>query len=201
MKMKTLTPQQKLINVATKTGNETLKYQQGTTKMIYDSLPLQNGAQVLEFFKDTNARAFPLTNVRNDQLIAGDALAIQRVSFSILVLNPDGDIVETYPLDAFTSNGSGFEALRFATMEMRIANQNVMNPIRLLHVLPEFNKTAYNEKANVFEFAIDLGLMPQLDFSFTVKTAEIALPVSENTIYLSATIEGAGAQIDLKTTY
>lgn len=201
MKMKTITPQQKLINVATKTGNEMLKYQQGTTKMIYDSLPLQTGPQVLEFFKDTNSRAFPLTNVRNDQLIAGDALAIQRVSFSILAINPDGQIVETYSLEEFTPNGSGFEGLRFATMEMRIANQNVMNPIRLLHVLPQFNKTGYNELSNIFEFATDIGLMPQLDFSFTVKIPEIAVPVTENTIYLSATIEGAGAQIDLKTTF
>jgi hypothetical protein len=196
-----IAPQDKILSVANKTGNPFIKKMQGTTKMAWDSLLIQDNVTNYDFFKDSNERSFPFTNVKNDQLKAGEALAVQRISFGIIEVPQDpgtvvGNVVD---FEAGTAPGTGFEPLRVGTFEIEIANDIVMKPIRLQHILPQFNKNAYNNESNVFEMNTDLVIMPNLDFRIGVRTQGLTVPgTATDDFYLTCVIEGVGAQINLK---
>jgi len=63
--MNSVTPQRKLIANTDKFNNAGIKKQQGTTRAIYDSLPL-DGRTNFRFFEESNNRNFPLTNTGAD---------------------------------------------------------------------------------------------------------------------------------------
>ena len=73
------TPQQKTIGVNDKFGNTGIRKQQGTTRIIYDTLPL-DGTRVFEFFKNSQSRPFPYSNTGSDgnKLGVGNTLVIER---------------------------------------------------------------------------------------------------------------------------
>jgi len=200
MNLNKLRPQQKLVSVNNRIGNDYIKQQQGTTKQIYDTVEFQTSAnnQVLNLFIDAKQRSFPKTNFDN-QLISGDALALQRISFAIVVTTDEG-VVTVYTIEDFIGSLAGTENLKLGEFSIKINTDTVMKPIRLLHTLPEFNKNALNEVSNIFEFNTDLVLPPQLDFELTVKLPPLVfVPVPGSTYEISATIEGVGAQLNLKS--
>lgn len=87
MDLQKLRPQNKMVNVNDRLGNDFLKNQQGTTKMVYDTLEI-TGQNKYNFFQDSNTRSFPMTNVKNDSLPVAESLAVQRISLSILTIVP-----------------------------------------------------------------------------------------------------------------
>ena len=199
MNINKISPQRKIISVADKIGNDFLKNQQGTTKMVYDSV-LVNGDKRIVFFEDSNQRSFPLTNVQNSQLKTGEAIAIQRMSLSFLTFSSESNEI-TDVSDFESGSSTTFQPFRVGELSIKIANETVMKPIRLLHFLPQYNKNGYNVETNIFEFNTDLVVNPQLDFSVEIRVPDYTfVPQPTENLYLSCTIEGVGVQLNLKTT-
>ena len=75
-----LTPQQKAVAVNNRFGNTNIRGQQGTTRVIYDSLPL-DGATELRFFENASSRQYPLTNITSEgnRLTVGETFVIQKI--------------------------------------------------------------------------------------------------------------------------
>lgn len=201
MNLQKLRAQDKIVQTNDNIGNEFIKKQQGTTKTIYDSRALVNSTdpQVIDFFT-RRAVDFPFSNfAQNGQLISGDTLALQRISWSVVTVDTNGQIILVQSLDEFLAANPTCSGIATGEFDMTINNNTVMKPISMLHMLPLFNKSANNELTSIFEFNVDVILPPQLDFKLSLKIAGITLPVSENTFYLRPTIEGVGAQLNLKT--
>lgn len=188
-------PQSKLIGVNDKLGNTFLKKMQGTTKMIYDTLPL-DGRSVYEFFKETQTRSFPDTNIKSDALPVAESLSVQRASISKVVKNSDGEITAITSLSDLTSTEL---PIQLGELSVEIANDRVMKPITLQHFLPEYNKDALNETTNIFEFNTDLIIPPQLSFQFNIQApAHSSTAENLDVHFLRIVIEGVGAQFSAK---
>lgn len=188
--------QEKILDVNSRLGNSFIKKMQGTTKMVYDTLPI-DGRSVYEFFRETRRRGFPFTNVDGDSLKVAETLTIQRASISrVTITTESGLITAVEPIQSFV----GTEApLLLSDLTVQIANDTVMKPITIQHFMPEFNKNAVNEETSTFEFNTDLVIPPQLDFNVNVRAPEhssSAAPGSEHHIRL--VIEGIGSQFSAK---
>jgi len=92
-----VTPQQKMVAVNNRFGNTNIKNQQGTTRVIYDSLPL-NGQTEFRFFENANSRQYPLTNIGSEgnRLNVGETFALEKIYFAIIVQDADTGAVTTF---------------------------------------------------------------------------------------------------------
>ena len=59
------TPQNKIVGVNNKFGNTNIKNQQGTTRVLFDTLPL-DGSTELRFFENAASRQYPFTNIGSE---------------------------------------------------------------------------------------------------------------------------------------
>jgi hypothetical protein len=195
----TVTAQQKIIDVAGKFGNNNLKNQQGTTRMIYDTLPL-DGRTVFEFFQGTNARQFPFTNLNQDggKLGVGESMVIERAYIAFVEFDPD--TLETLGITSINNN------LNWIQGEMNImqGNSRVLKRIKLASFASEFNKDApfgqdaVSDGYTVFHFDTFISIQPQLEFAIPINLA--FSPVVENT-YAQLVVEGRGGIFSPKANF
>ena len=124
------TPQQKTIGVNDKFGNTGIRKQQGTTRIIYDTLPL-NGNLVFEFFKNSQNRPFPFSNTGSDgnKLGVGNTLVIERSYLTVVDIS--GETVKS--IAAVTDPN-----INAAELDVQIANSTVIKQIPLISFLPEY---------------------------------------------------------------
>ncbi len=190
-----VTPQNKIINNTDKFGNNSIKLQQGTTRVIYDTLPL-DGRTEFRFFEESNNRNFPLTNMGSDgnKLPVGNALAIERMYLSVISINPlTKDVTNIGSLFV----GGGFENIAIGELNIIIANSQVLKQVRLISQDPQFNKNATYNDYNNFEFDTQLVINPLLEFVFAIRTNAYT-PFADT--YLSLSVEGVGAIISPRAT-
>ena len=83
MNLQKLRPQNKIVDVNNSLGNKFVRKMQGTTKIVYDTLPIDGSGEYV-FFRDTNSRTFPFTNVKSDSLPVAESLSVQRISLVTL---------------------------------------------------------------------------------------------------------------------
>jgi hypothetical protein len=78
-----LSAQDKMLHVANKLGLTSLKYMQGTTRVIYDSVQTASTQHTL--FKNASQRNFPLTNLgsNGNQFQVDEALLVEVIGFFI----------------------------------------------------------------------------------------------------------------------
>lgn len=197
MNLQKLRPQEKLVDVNNRLGNNFLRTMQGTTKMVYDTLEILPGQNVYQFFKDTNSRTFPFCNVKNDSLPVAESLSVQRISLSVLAETIDpatGSTFSVSPIVGIISN------LELSDLSLKIANDVVMKPITVQHFLPAYNKNATNEELEIFEMNTDMVIPPQLDFTFDLRVFNL-INTGANKVYLRLIVEGVGAQFNGKTNF
>lgn len=189
-----ITPNQKIAGVNTKFGNRGIKKQQGTTRVIYDTLTLTTGVPNYRFFEGVNTRTFPATNVgqSGNGLQVGESLSIDRMYLSIVLVDViSGDVVSVSNLTARPDIGIG-------EVSIKIANTIVLKPIPLSSFDSIYNKSSnFGGHAN-FEFDTNLILPPLLEFVVEVRTL-----VSVGTVLssLRLTIEGVGAILAPRATF
>jgi hypothetical protein len=193
--MTPVTAQRKIIANTDKFNNAGIKRQQGTTRAIYDSLPL-DGRTVFRFFEESNNRNFPFTNTGADgnKLPVGNALAIERAYFSVVFVDPDTQVI-TSILDL---TALGLFDVTVGELSIEIANSQVLKQVPLLSFDPRFNKNAAHADYNNFEFDTQLVLNPLLEFVFPTRVNTYA-PVLN--AFLRLTIEGTGAIIAPRATF
>lgn len=196
-----MTPQKKIIGVNNKFGNTGIKKQQGTTRAIYDSLPI-DGRTEYRFFEEANTRAFPFTNMSSDgnKLGVGSAMVVERAFFSVIVtdgLDPFG-ITQIYSIEEYAAVlGPTAHAIQVGEFSIEIANSQVLKQLSVLSFDSLFNKSAeFNGNVN-FEFDTQIVISPLLEFVMKLRAYNHASV--ENT-FLRLTVEGTGAIISPRTT-
>ena len=92
-----LTAQAKTVAVARSMGLNNVQNQQGTSRMLYDTLPL-DGTNNFQFFQNVQSRQYPFTNLNQNKLQEGETMTIQRMYFSVVTF----DDVTGQPVDLLT---------------------------------------------------------------------------------------------------
>ena len=223
------TAQSKMMDVAKGFGQSNIKHQQGTTRIIYDTLPLVVGQDIYEFFRNCNTRQFPFTNLQNgNRLEVGEMLTMQFGWLSILVIKKgEGDVPIEYQLIDISGGSLSHEAvagtevtaawtaaenyLPLATkialgeLSFMVGNTQTLKPISLQGFHPSFNKSSKNEHNSVFTFDSILTIPPMLEFVAPVKVvpmsaADLTQAVPAD-IYLRLHLEGAAAIVAPRQTF
>lgn len=185
----TVSPQQKMIMDANKFGNRGLKKQQGTTRIIYDSLP-NDGRVEFRFFEGVGTRVFPFTNLTENKLSVGEMMTIERVY--LLVFNSLAGIVAN--IDTVEAS----PGLNGATFQFNQANVDIVKPIPVASFLADFNKLSRHADATNFEMDTQLVIQPLLEFKALVRASSSETVVNQ---FVRLVIEGAGSILAPRNTF
>jgi hypothetical protein len=191
-----LTPQQKLVGVNQKFGNTGIKDQQGTSRIIYDSLPTGTNTN-FRFFEDSASRNFPFTNTGSDgnKLGVGDTMVIESVIFVVFdVINATGVINPVFVLNA---NESYLPSL----FDFEIANNKVIKKLTLTEGAAQYSKSTSTAPADL-ELETQIVLPPLLPYILELRLPKtIDAPLAGRTRYVQAQIIGTGGIIAPRTTF
>lgn len=200
------TNQDKLIHVASKFGAGNIAEQQGTTRILYDTLPL-DGTTALKFFKNPATAVNLLgsilgSNVDNNQglLGPGEAMTINYVSFQLLQLSAAtaaASVVKCTSMSGAVNAdlNKGFYAGNFSFL---LANQVIMKPVATSCFLPQFNSTITGAfDAEIFKLMTAATIMPNLQFEIDLNLPTYA---TQALYYIRCTIQGVGSILNLRQT-
>ena len=190
--------QDKIISVNDALGNDAIKMQQGTTRIVYDTLPC-DARIVYEFFKNSQQRPFPLSNVGSfgNKLEVGEALCVLNYYLSYIEYDPATGIMSQFETIEFFPNLIGGQ------LSLEVGNNVVMKPIPVSSSITGFNRDAsFQDLAMArgavnFHFRTKLIIPPMLEYCFKYEIPN-ALPVTNK--YLRLTIEGVGSIVNVRHT-
>jgi len=190
-----VTPSAKLALVNNKLGNPGLKKNQGSTFEVYDYVNVSGTigtSQVVRFFQSVNTKTFPYTNLQQNQLQVGEALAIEYIAFTRMTVERN-KVTGITPLLNLTE---------FAVSQMSILldNSRIIKINSLMRSFEAFNTKGGTAKNFLFYPDTDLTIPPQISF-----TTELQVP--ENTdstttgvdVYYGCHLFGTGSILNLKT--
>lgn len=206
----------KLVKVAQTMGIRDLSKMQITTRQIYHALKLQSttNPSTLQFFTNVNTVNFPLTNLTENKLQAGEALAVERAYFTVIrttVGNPNA-VLDIYPIEYFSFS----RPMLRGDFDLQIDRQTVTKKINTTSFYAPFNKDAnfgsvgfdlssdpppplaYGQ--SVYHFDNSFVIIPQIEFSATLTIPPITVPNS-NDFYLMLNLEGLGCLFNPKANY
>jgi hypothetical protein len=191
-----ITPQQKAVAVNNRFGNTNIKGQQGTTRVIYDSLPL-DGSTELRFFENAASRQYPFTNIGSEgnRLTVGETFVIQKIYFGLIVVDADtGAYSEFTPLQG---TGQGYETGEWSFL---LANSQVIKQIPFSVFCPVANTVLNPSNTNdqSFDTFTDIVIPPLLEY---VLTYRIAPYTTEENVRLVCFMEGTAGIIAPQTTF
>lgn len=193
-----LTPQQKLVGINNKFGNTGIKDQQGTSRLIYDSLPAGTNT-TFRFFEDSASRNFPFTNTGSDgnKLGVGDTMIIESVQFSYFdVVNATGNVESGQSLFGF-----GFTP-GLGIFDFEIANNKVIKKLTLTEGIAAYNKSTSPVNICEIEMETQIVLPPLLPYVLNLQLPKsFQAPAAGRTRYIKATIIGTGGIIAPRTTF
>jgi hypothetical protein len=192
------TPQNKLVGVNNKFGNTNIKNQQGTTRVIFDSLPL-NGSTELRFFENASARQYPFTNIgaEGNRLNVGESFVVQKVYFGLIYIDPDTGLFDTSePLGPF-----GLAEWSFGEWSFLIANSQVIKQLPFATCFyPQTGQaiTAVNSSDEAFSTFTDIVIPPLLEYVLTVRIPNYT---ATDNLRLVCFIEGTAGILAPQTTF
>lgn len=193
-----VTPQQKLVAINSKFGNSNVKSQQGTSRIIYDSIKC-TGQTNFRFFEDSASRTFPLCNTGSEgnKLGVGDTMVIAQVLFTIW---SQSTADQWYNGNNSLQNVIGPVA-DLAYFNIEIANNQVVKKLTLSENAPSFNKDTTG-LTNTIDLETSIVIPPLLPFVVELQSP-VALPVSDvtTTYWLECQIIGVGGIIAPRTTF
>jgi len=161
-----ITPQQKMVAVNNKFGNTNIKGQQGTTRVLFDSIEC-NGVTEFRFFENAGSKRYPFTNVgaEGNRLNVGETFTIQKIYFGYL--QTDADTGE------FNFFSPGFPFFAKGELSFQIANSQVIKQLPLIDFSQaQLNPSAVNNNDIAFETLTDIVIPPLLEYILTVRTAD-----------------------------
>lgn len=153
-----VSPQQKMVAINQKFGNNSIQSQQGTTRQLYDTLRHSGGAETLRFFEDSASRNFPLTNTGSDgnKLGVGDTMVISAIQFSI----KNGDSLQSID-----------DIFQFGQLNFEIANNRVIKDLALTEAKVFVNEsTSANTKAFIVFLETEIVIPPLLNYVLELRT-------------------------------
>jgi hypothetical protein len=189
-----LTPQQKAVGVNNKFGNTNIKGQQGTTRVIYDSLPL-DGSTELRFFENASSRVYPFTNIGSEgnRLTVGETFVIQKIYFGLIALDdaPKFDTFQPLP-----GTGTEYETGEWSFL---LANSQVIKQLPF-SVFLNGSQTVLNPTSvddQTFNTFTDIVIPPLLEYVLTYRIA----PYNAENLRLVCFMEGTAGIIAPQTTF
>jgi len=191
-----LTPQQKIVAVNNKFGNTNISGQQGTTRVIFDSLEL-NGSTELRFFENASSRQYPLTNIgaEGNRLNVGETFVVQKVYFGVITTDADtGAVVNFEPL-AF----SGPYPWMNGEWSFLIANSQVIKQLPFASCFNTLNAvTPFNSNDEAFSTFTDIVIPPLLEYVLTYRVNSYAAVANKRLVCF---IEGTAGILAPQTTF
>jgi len=191
-----ITPQNKMVAVNNKFGNTNIASQQGTTRVLFDSIQFQ-GQQEFRFFENAGSKQYPFTNIgaEGNRLNVGETFVIEKIYFGILTTDAD--------TGAVTNFDSLFNLAPYdlkGEMSFQIANNQVIKQLPLdMFVQPALNCTAVNQQDTAFDTFTDIVIPPLLEYILSVRLAYSAVP--QEPTYLVCFIEGSAGILAPQTTF
>lgn len=195
------TAQNKLVSVAEKLGIPGLVKQQGTTRQIYHFLKLKEGLNAettYSFFKGVKNTQAPFTNITENKLQAGEAIAVERIVFAIMTVKQgtEGEVVNIQTLDAFGATG-----LYASQYNLKIGSQDYTKQNSMIVFKPEFNKDAMHSTYAVYTPGVFTVIPPDLEFYVNVFAPAITIPSSDTLdFYFGCFIDGDGSLMNMRET-
>lgn len=190
------TPQDKIVGVNNKFGNTNIKNQQGTTRVIFDSLPL-DGSTELRFFENAASRQYPFTNIgaEGNRLNVGETFVVQKVYFGLI--ETDADTGNFVMFDTLTNFGFGNWSR--GEWSFFIANNQVIKQLSFTSCFePQTSVTSVNQNDEAFSTFSDIVIPPLLEYILSVRTPKYtALP----NYRLVCFIEGTAGILAPQTTF
>lgn len=195
-----VTPQQKLVAINNKFGNTDIKNQQGTTRIIYDILPVVSGQSNFKFFEDSASRTFPFTNTGSEgnKLGVGDSMVVAQVLFNLWQYNPTTGVWDFYTLNIYPAGSLSY-------FNLEIANNQVIKKVTISEIDSAYNKDTA-PVTNVIDLETSIVIPPLLPFIVEFQTPSPLLadlpPVQQGySYYLECQIIGVGGIIAPRTTF
>lgn len=190
MNPKLLTPQEKAVMVNTILGNPNIANQQTTSRVLYDTLPL-DGRREFRFFESVNNRTFPDTNLTQNKLQVGETFALERIYFVVVITDPvTGETTDVVPI--YTSTLVG---LYLSDMTIHFDTQQVVKPYPLTSMMREFSHVAINTNNEHIE--LDSLLVIPTDIQFRCELDTVLYTPLENAS-LRCVWEGFGTLLSVK---
>lgn len=190
-----VTPQQKAIAINNKFGNSGIADQQGTTRLIYDTLPLgAAGAKTLRFFEDSAGRQFPFSNTGADgnKLGVGNTMVVESISFFILTYDTVNLRWDAIALPTSVA------AISQAQINFEIANNRVIKNLSLTELSAAFDKNIGATNDSTLELSTQIVIPPLLNF---VCQVQIPFFTPAANTWLRCVINGTGGIIAPRTTF
>lgn len=195
-----VTPSSKLAMVNTQIGNPNLKYNQGSTYEIYDYIDVTANIglkQTLRFFEAVNAKAFPYTNIQQNQLQVGEALSIEYIAFTRLSVETKAGVLQLCKQDSLL-NVSGLSLSQFSFL---LDNSRILKNNSLTRANNLFNPKGATAVNSLFYPDTNLIIPSQISF-----TAELTIPDNcdviaegEVAVWYGIHVFGTAAILNLKS--
>jgi len=193
-----VTPQEKLVAVNNKFGNSGIRSQQGTSRIIYDSLLVTTGKTFFRFFEDSTTRAFPLTNTGSEgnKLGVGDTMVVSQVLFVIW-----DKVIATGKWELGTNILNVDATKVLAYFDFDIANNKVIKKLTLTESYYFFNKDT-SASNNTIDLETQIVIPPLLPYTLDLQLPSIIpAPEAGKERYLVCQIIGTGGIIAPRTTF
>lgn len=192
-----VTPQQKIVSINQKFGNSGIQSQQGTSRILYDTIEVTAGKTNFRFFEDSASRTFPLTNTGSEgnKLGVGDTMVIAQLLFTIV----DYDTSANYWLgQTVLTTFSNINNLGYCNVE--IANNQVIKRLTLSESEVQFNKDTINS-SNTIDLETSIVIPPLLPFVVELQLPEALSVPALTKRYVECQIIGVGGIIAPRTTF
>jgi hypothetical protein len=196
---KNVTAGAKLALVNNKLGNPALKKNQGSTFEIYDYIDVTGTIgtnQVLRFFGSVNTKTFPFTNIQQNQLQVGEALAVEYIALTRLEITTGVGVPDKLVAQTSLLNVTGLALSQFSLL---LDNSRILKNNSLTRANSIFNPKGQTGANNLFYPDTDLTIPPQISF-----TAELQTPANSDTVaegkkvFYGCHLFGTGAILNLK---
>jgi hypothetical protein len=142
----------RIASVGKETYNKYLGKQQGTTRTIYDTIPLTGSPNVFNFFENLANKGFPWTNLNRNSFTDAEAMNIQRAYLTIIQTSNDTDygLINTDTIATFgvfqraataatPTTKSQFGKFQLAQASIFVSGQQILKNFTFLSADPRFN--------------------------------------------------------------
>lgn len=194
------TPQGKIGMVADELNIPGIKGQQGTLRTIFHALPLTEGANAettYPFFKNVKSVSAPFTNINENKLQSGEAIAVQRIYFGVMTITTaTGAVLDYETFDQFS-----LPAMYGSTWNLKLAQQEYTKDNWNIASKPEFNRNAMHAAYNVYHTSVNTVIPPDIQFTVPFDAPAMLIPSSETLeFYIFCAIEGVGSVLNMRKT-
>lgn len=190
-----ITPQAKMVAVNNRFGNTNIASQQGTTRVLFDSIEYQ-GQQEFRFFENAGSKQYPFTNIgaEGNRLNVGETFVLEKIYFGVLETDADTGAVTSFG-DLITYSPFNLKG----ELNFQIANNQVIKQLPLdMFEFNTLNSTAVSPNDVAFDTFTDIVIPPLLEYILSVR---LAFSVASPNLYLVCFLEGSAGIIAPQTTF